>query len=294
MSQPPHKSGFVSVIGLPNAGKSTLVNALSKEKLAIVTPKAQTTRHRIRVILSGEGYQVVLSDTPGLVKAQYKLHDAMMKVVGESLSDADLILFLTEPGKGGKEELIHEVLSKVNSPIIAVINKCDKLGKEKVAAYHKVLEEMKMFSEIIHISALKKQGTDDLLQKMIDLMPEGPPWFPEDQVSDRNVRFFVSEMIREQALRLYEQEIPYAVEVEIEGYEEKEHIDRIRAVIHVERTSQRAIILGHQGSAIKNLGTRARMDIEKFVGKKVYLELFVKVSKDWRNRGLKLREFGYE
>ena len=290
----PHKSGFVTILGLPNAGKSTLLNALLAEKLTIVTPKAQTTRHRIRAILTEENYQVVFSDTPGVVEAQYKLHEAMMSAVKESLEDADLVVFLTEPKSSKKEGLLNDILASLKTPVVAVVNKTDKYKNDELDAYTDALKQSKRFVDVIQISALHKQGLEDLMQLILSNMPEGPPWFPDDQISDRTQRFFVAEMIRAQALRLYNQEVPYAVEVEIESYEEQENIDRIRAVIHVERTSQRAILLGHKGQAIKELGTRARLDIEKFVGKKVYLELFVKVSKDWRNRKTKLREFGYE
>lgn len=289
-----HRSGFVNIIGSPNVGKSTLMNALVGEKLSIITSKAQTTRHRIMGIVNGEDFQIVYSDTPGILKPAYKLQSAMMKFVESALEDADVILYITDtvetPNKN--EEFLNR-LKQMGAPIILAINKVDLSDQEKVAAlvaqWAKILPEAK----ILPISALHKFNTEALITMVSEQLPEGPEFFPKDTLTDKTLRFFASEIIREKILTAYQKEIPYSVEVDIEEYKEETRIDRIRAVIYVDRESQKSIVIGHQGKMLKKVGTEARLDLEKFLEKKVFLELFVKVDPNWRNDDKKLKRFGY-
>lgn len=270
------------------------MNAFLGEKLSIVTPKAQTTRHRIRGILNDENFQIVYSDTPGIVKPHYKLHEAMMKFVGEALEDADVVLFVTEvKDKTAVEEKILEKLKKLQCPLLVLISKID-LGEQQVL--EKMVAEWKEMipgAEIIPVSATEKFNTDYILKRIIELLPEAPPYFPKDDLSDKSQRFFISEIIREKIFLLFHEEIPYSAEVVVEEFKEADNIIRIRALIYVMREGQKAILIGKQGSALKKLGTKAREEIEQFLGKKVFLETVVKVEKDWRDNEKRLRKFGY-
>lgn len=288
-----HKSGFVSIIGHPNVGKSTLMNALVGEKLSIMNPKAQTTRHRIMGIANGDDYQVVFSDTPGILKPKYKLQEKMMDFVESSFADADMMLFVTEPEDKFDNESTLEKLSKLEIPILLVINKADLSKQELLEVLVQQWKERLPKAEIYVASALHNLNVSGIFSRILELLPESPPYYPKDDLSDKNVRFFVSEMIRNQILRNYNKEIPYSVEVVIEAYQESPEIDRISAVIYVERDSQKGILIGHKGESLKRCGIYARKDIEKFVGKQVYLEMFVKVKKDWRNNDNLLKGFGY-
>ena len=290
-----HKSGFVNIIGLPNVGKSTLLNALIGEKLSIITSKAQTTRHRIFGIYNDEDYQIVFSDTPGFInKAAYKLQKQMNDFVASTFEDADLFLFVTHKyAKDEEQQPLIEKLQKVNVPILVVINKMDECKTEEILAmitkYHALLPTAKY----INVSALHKKHTADLFELIKSYIPEHPPYFDKEDVSDRNQRFFVTEIIREKILEQYEKEIPYSCEVIVEEYKEEDKITKIRALIYVERDSQKNIIIGKAGSSINKLGTAARKDIEEFIGSKVYLDLFVKVMDNWRNNEKVLKRFGY-
>jgi GTPase len=290
-----HKSGFVNIVGKPNVGKSTLMNNFLGQDLSIVTPKAQTTRHRIRGILNGDDYQVVFSDTPGIMKPVYKLHERMLHAVDETLTDADVVLYVTEVRDLKIEPDLKFKLQGLLIPLFVIINKVDESNQESL---EKVVEHWQQElnpKEIIPISALHNFNIDTLLKKILDVLPPGPPYFDKDEdVSDRNVRFFTAEIIREQILRLYQKEIPYSVEVTIPSYKESETIDRITAIVYCARESQKAILLGHQGKAIKKLGIESRKKIELFVGKQVHLDLTIKVLDDWRNNESALRSFGYE
>ncbi len=289
-----HKSGFVNILGNPNVGKSTLMNELVGEKLAIITSKAQTTRHRILGIVNGDDFQIVYSDTPGILKPGYKLHESMMKSVSSATVDADLIIYVTDViEKTGK---IHDYLEKLKNkkiPVIIAVNKVDLASQETVnhliTDWGKILPD----AEVIPISALLKYNINKLFDRILELLPAGEAYYPKDTLTDRPERFFVSEIIREKLIINYLQEIPYSVQVEIESFKESEGLVKIRAVIYVLRNSQKGIIIGHKGESLKKVGKQARMDIEKFLAKKVYLELFVKVSKDWRNKERQLRNFGY-
>ena len=288
-----HKAGYITIIGYPNVGKSTLMNALVGEKLSGITPKAQTTRHRILGILSEENYQMIFSDTPGILTPKYKLQKAMLSAISASLSDADIILLVTEPGLGFDHKEILQRINKADLPVIILINKIDTISQDKleleVENWAKVMPE----AEILPVSALHKSNLDLLKSRLVKLLPLHPPYYDKDELSDRNERFFVSELIREKILINYSQEIPYSVEVAIESFLEEETLLRIRAIIYIARESQKAIILGHEGRAIKKLGTEARKSIEEFLDRHVYLELHVKVSKDWRENELTLKRFGY-
>jgi GTP-binding protein Era len=288
-----HKAGYITIVGYPNVGKSTLMNALIGEKLSGITPKAQTTRHRIIGILNDENYQIVFSDTPGILTPKYKLHQAMLSAISASLSDADIILLVTEPGlKFTHEEILQRII-KTGLPVIVLINKIDTIDQNKleleVENWAKALPE----AEILPVSALHKSNLDLLKSRLIKLLPAHPPFYDKDELTDRNERFFVSEIIREKILINYSQEIPYSVEVAIDTFREEEELIRIRAIIYIARESQKAIILGHEGKAIKKLGTDARKSIEEFLGRHIFLELHVKVSKDWRENELTLKRFGY-
>lgn len=289
-----HKSGFVNIIGLPNVGKSTLMNALVGEKLSIITSKAQTTRHRIMGIVNGEDFQIVYSDTPGIVKPHYKLHESMMKFVDSALEDADIFLLVTEKSD---DQLQDEYINKVNNsgkPVIVVVNKVDLQTQEEALEQVKLWEVKMPGAVVIPVSALHKFNLDRVFDALIEKLPLSPPYYPKDELTDRSMRFFVSEIIREKILLYFKQEVPYSVEIAVDEYQEKENSTHITATIYVARESQKAIILGHQGKSIKGLGMAARKDIEEFIDAKVYLELRVKVSKDWRDDPQQLKRFGYE
>jgi GTPase len=290
-----HKSGFISIVGNPNVGKSTLSNHLVGERLSIITSKAQTTRHKILGILNAPDYQLVFSDTPGVLEPNYKLQESMLKFSKSALVDADIILFITDtvetPGKN--EDFIKDV-STSEVPVLLVINKIDISNQEDLEKLILRWKELLPKAEIFPISATKKFNTNNLMSRILELVPESPPYFEKDALTDKSERFFVSEIIREKILLYYQKEIPYSVEVEVEEFKVKPTRVDIRAIIHVARDSQKGIIIGHQGKALKKLGTEARKEIETFLAKKVFLQLYVKVSKDWRDKENLLRSFGYE
>lgn len=289
-----HKAGFVSILGRPNVGKSTLMNVLVGEKLSVITNKAQTTRHRIKGIVSGEDYQIVFSDTPGILKPHYKLHEAMMHQVDASIEDADVVVYIIEPGISEIDDTLEQIIKKTTLHLILVINKVDTGEQPEIQA---LVDNWKLRipqATVIPISALHNFNTQMILQTIIDFLPEHPAFYPKDELTDKSYRFFVGEIIREKALNLYRKEVPYSVEVVVDEFKEEEKITHIRALIYVARESQKMIILGHHGKAIKQLGTDARKDIEKFLDKKVFLELTVKVDKNWRDSDQALRRFGYE
>ena len=289
-----HKSGFVNIMGNPNVGKSTLMNELVGERLAIITSKAQPTRHRIMGIISGENFQIVYSDTPGILDPKYKLHESMMKSVSSAFADADLIIYVTDViEKTNKNQKFLNKLKDKDIPVLLVINKIDLSKQEFVNQLSKQWKEILPKAEIIPVSALHKFNIDKLFNKILEIIPDGPAYYPKDSLTDRPERFFVSEIIREKLILSYRQEIPYSVEVGIDSFKESEKLIRIRSIIYVIRDSQKGIIIGHGGKALKKVGIEARTDIEKFLGKKVYLELYVKVNKDWRNKTGQLRNFGY-
>jgi GTP-binding protein Era len=290
----PQKSGFVNIIGNPNVGKSTLMNELVGEKLSVITPKAQTTRHRILGIVSGDNYQVVFSDTPGIIKPAYRLQENMMKTVRTAFTDADVILYLTDVKEIPDAQLPYvKKIRQCKVPVLLAINKIDLVTQPDVEKLMNGWKEIVKAETIIPLSALHHFNVKELFSEILRLMPEGPEYFPRDSLTDRPERFFVSEIIREKILKNYRQEIPYSCQVEIESFKEGADLDRIRAVIYVLRESQKGIIIGHKGEALKKTGTQARIDIEKFLGKKVYLELQVKVAEDWRDNEKKLKSFGY-
>jgi GTP-binding protein Era len=289
-----HKSGFVNIIGSPNVGKSTLMNRLVGEKVSIISSKAQTTRHRILGIVNDDDYQVVFSDTPGVLDPHYKLHENMMGFVNSALKDADVILFVTDIYETGmNHQGTLERLQKTSIPVIVLLNKIDlgnqKLIEDKLNYWHEMMPK----AEILPISALEGFNMDPIWKRVMELMPENPAYYDKDELSDRPMRFFISEMIREKIFIHYKKEVPYATQVEVEEYLEDDKIIRIRAIIYVERKTQKGIIIGHQGEKIKRVGIDARKDIQKFVDKHVHLELFVKVDKDWREDGKKLQGHGY-
>jgi GTP-binding protein Era len=289
-----HKAGFVNIIGSPNVGKSTLTNAILGQKLAITTAKAQTTRHRILGMRNTDDYQLILSDTPGIITPAYKLQESMMEAIQSVFDDADVLIYMVEIGeKKGKDEQVINRLSKTNKPVILVINKIDignqELLEETIDAWKAQLPN----AQIRSISALEKFQIDELLSLLVDLLPVHPPYFPKDQLTDKSERFVVNEIIREKILLFYDKEIPYSVEVDTEAFNVSDILIKIRAVIHVERNSQKGILIGHKGAALKKVGTLARKDLEQFFQQKIHLELFVKVSKDWRSNPNALKRFGY-
>lgn len=287
------KSGFVAIFGKPNAGKSTLLNALVGEKLAIVSHKSQTTRHRIRAFLNGDGYQVIFSDTPGIIAPEYKLHEKMMQAVKSALEDADLALLLVDLREAPEEaHKIFEAL-KLRVPALVVLNKTDQVRPEVVRHAEAYFAGKPYCRETIAVSALRKENLESLTAKIIDMLPEGNPFFPEDELTDLPTRFFTAELIREKIFELFEQEIPYHATVLVTEFRELPHLVRIKADIIVQRESQKAILLGGKGSMIKKLGMESRASIESFLGQKVYLELFIKVRPKWRDNELHLREYGY-
>ncbi len=291
-----HKSGFVNIIGKPNVGKSTLMNALIGEKLSIITPKAQTTRHRILGILNDEDHQIVFSDTPGIIEPNYKMQESMMKFVHSALEDADLILLLAE-AKDKAEEKIREKIDAAKNKdvkIMVVINKIDLVEQDEVMQKIEAWKKIFPGAEVIPISALAGFNLESVLAEIKKNIPESPPYYSKDTLTNKSMRFFVSEMIREKILKHYRREVPYSVEVVVDEFKEEEKIIRIKSYIYVARESQKIIIIGQQGKAIKRVGVEARKDIEDFVGKQVYLELSVKVRKDWRDDPKELKRFGYE
>jgi len=290
-----HKSGFVNIIGKPNVGKSTLLNALMGQDLSVVTPKAQTTRHRIKAILNHEDYQVVFSDTPGIMKPAYKLHERMLHSVEETLTDADVVLYVTELKDRNIDDDLLFKLQGLLSPLYVLINKVDTGEQDAVVAAVEHWKNILNPAMVLPVSALHKFQLDVLLDKIVNVLPEGPAYFDKDQdISDRNVRFFVTEIIRGQILQQYQKEIPYSVEVVVDEYKESPEIDRMRVLIYCARESQKAILLGHKGAAMKKLGTDSRKKIEEFIQKKVYIEITVKVADDWRDDDKMLKRFGYE
>lgn len=288
-----HKAGFVNIIGNPNVGKSTLMNALIGEKLSVITPKAQTTRHRIMGIVSEEDYQIVFSDTPGILEPHYKLHESMMKFVESAFEDADLFLLVTEIDENFSNKNVLERLNKSSIPVLVLINKIDLSDQPTVET--KLLEWKQKLpkAEIMPISALRKFNLEKIMSTVISLLPENPPYFSKEELTDKPENFFVAEIIRGKIFLYYQKEIPYCAEVLIDSFKEEENIFKIRAIIYVARESQKGIIIGNKGEALKKVGTMARKDIEAFLQKKVFLELFVKVSKDWRNSESQLKKFGY-
>ena len=289
-----HKSGFVNIIGNPNVGKSTLLNSMIGQDISIITNKAQTTRHRIKGILSDKNYQIVFSDTPGIIKPAYKLQESMMQYVKSAFQDADVILYVVEIGEQGlKDEEIFEKIKKLKIPLIILLNKIDLVSQ------HKVLLEIenwkRKFSKaiVLPISALNKFNINEIIDAIVEVLPISPPYYSKDDVTDKSERFFIEEIIREKILKHYKKEVPYSVEISVEEFFEEEDIIRIRAIIYVLRESQKGILIGHKGLGLKRIGTEARKDIEKMLDKKVFLATPIKVKKDWRNDNNQLKKFGY-
>ncbi len=289
-----HKAGFVNIIGNPNVGKSTIMNSLVGERISIITSKSQTTRHRIMGIVNGDNFQIVYSDTPGVIKPNYKLQESMLNYSKSAVSDADIILYVTDVlEKFDKNKIFLENVRNSNTKILLVINKIDLSDQEKLEKLASIWKKELPSAEIFPTSATQNFNIENLLNRIIELLPLSPPYFPKDQLTDKSERFFVSEIIREKILLYYDKEIPYSVEIEVESFKDFSDIIKIRGVIHVMRDSQKGIIIGNKGKALKKVGTEARKDIEKFFEKKVYLELYVKVNKDWRDKTNKLNIFGY-
>ena len=289
-----HKAGFVNIIGSPNVGKSTLINAILGQKLVITNAKAQTTRHRILGMLNADDYQLILSDTPGIIQPAYKLQESMMDAMQSVFDDADVLVYLVEIGeKKGKDESVIKRLSKTAKPLFLVINKIDKGNQSLLEATIDAWKEQLPNAQIRCISALEKFQIEELVTQMVALLPEHQPYFPKDQLSDKSERFVVNEVIRDKILSNYDKEIPYSVEVATESFKVEDSIIKISAVIFVERNSQKGILIGHKGAPLKKVGTQARRDLERFFEKKVHLELFVKVNKDWRSNANALKRFGY-
>ena len=289
-----HKSGYVNIIGNPNVGKSTLMNALVGERLSIITSKAQTTRHRILGIVNDEQHQIVFSDTPGVINPAYKLQENMMDFVHGAFQDADILLYMVETGeKELKDEKLFERLKNTDLPILLLLNKIDRVEQDFVKEQILFWKELLPNAEILPISALNKFNLDLVMARIIALLPVSPPYFEKDALTDKSERFFVSETIREKILKYYKKEIPYSVEIEVEEFFDDEDIIKIRAIIFVARESQKGIIIGHKGRALKKVGTLARRDMEAFLQKKIFLDLNVKVNKDWRDDDKQLKRFGY-
>ncbi len=290
-----HKAGFVNIIGYPNVGKSTLMNALVGEKLSIITSKAQTTRHRIMGIVNGDDFQIIYSDTPGIIKdPSYKMHEFMNQYIETALLDADVMLLIHESGQQFMDEGIISRIKKAEVPVVVIINKIDLTSQELVVTEMSEWKSKLPNAEIIPVSALRTFNIPKVFDVILSLLPENPPFFPKDELTDRSVRFFVSEIIREKVFLNYRKEIPYSVEVIVDEYKEEPKLVRISTTVYVERESQKAIILGHMGKSIKKVGTEARKDIEEFIGSKVFLEITVKVNKDWREKENMLKRFGYD
>jgi len=289
-----HRSGFVNILGNPNVGKSTIMNTLVGEKLSIITSKAQTTRHRIMGIVNGDDFQIVYSDTPGILRPKYKLQESMMKFVNVALTDADVILYVTDVNELHVIESEYSgKIRKSEIPVIIAVNKVDLSNQNDLEKIVEIWESSFPQSPVIPISALKNFNLDTLLNAILSRLPEGAPFFPKDHLTDKYERFFASEIIREKILLNYQKEIPYSVEIEIESFTEEPNLTRIRALIHVVRESQKGIIIGHKGTKLKKVGTEARQDMEDFFGRKVFLELYVRVTKDWRDKPQELKKFGY-
>ena len=289
-----HKAGFVNIIGNPNVGKSTLMNAFVGEKLSIITSKAQTTRHRILGIVNGDDFQLILSDTPGIIKPAYELQSSMMDFVKSAFEDADVLLYMVEIGeKALKDESFFKKLQNSKIPVLLLLNKIDKSDQQTLEEQMQYWQEQLPNAEIHPISALENFNVTEVFNRILELLPEAPPYYPKDQITDKPERFFVNETIREKILLHYKKEIPYSVEVETEEFLEDEDIIRIRSVIMVERDTQKGIIIGHKGAAIKKVGVEARKDLETFFAKQVHIELYVKVNKNWRSNSQQLRRFGY-
>ena len=289
-----HKSGFVSIIGRPNVGKSTLINALMEDKLSIITSKAQTTRHRIRGIINGDDYQIVISDTPGILDPNYQLQEVMMKFINETLIDSDILVFIDEVGsKEFKNDSLIEKINKLKVPKMVLLNKIDLFDQNKLESsliyWEKIFPEIKIYP----ISAKEGFFVNELKEIFINNIPESPPFFPKDQFTDKSERFFVNESLREQILLNYDKEIPYSVEVITEEFKETSKIIKIRSIIFTERDSQKKILIGHKGAALKKVASNARKNLEGFFNKKIFLEVFIKVKKNWRNDKLSLKRFGY-
>lgn len=289
-----HKAGFVNIVGKPNVGKSTLMNALIGEKLSIITPKAQTTRHRILGIVSSEDYQVIFSDTPGIIEPQYKLQETMMREVESAFEDADVMLYMVEIGENAVSNELTDRIKALGYPLVVVINKIDLSDQPMVEAKIKAWQEIFPNADIIPVSALHEANIQSVFNKILEKLPENPPYYEKDTLTDKSERFFVAEKIREKILLNYKKEIPYSVEVAVDQFKEKDDLIHIIAYIFVARESQKAILIGHEGSAIKKVGIQARKDLEEWLGKKIFLELSVKVLKDWRDSEKELRKFGYD
>ncbi len=289
-----HRAGFVNIIGNPNVGKSTLMNAFIGEKLSIITSKAQTTRHRILGIVNGDDFQIILSDTPGIIKPAYELQSSMMDFVKSAFDDADILIYMVEIGeKELKDKAFFEKIKSSKVPVLMLLNKIDTSNQAQLESQASLWQQNLPNAEFFPVSALEGFNVKNVLDRIIDLLPESPAYFPKDQLTDKPERFFVNECIREKILIHYKKEIPYAVEVLTEEFFEEEEIIRLRSVIMVERETQKGIIIGHKGSALKRVGVEARKDLEKFFGKQVYLELYVKVNKNWRSNQNQLKRFGY-
>lgn len=290
-----HKAGFVNIIGNPNVGKSTLMNAMVGERLSIITAKAQTTRHRILGIVNGENFQVVLSDTPGIIKPAYALQSSMMEFVKSAFEDADVLVYLVELGeKTLKDETFLQKITNSKIPVLLLLNKIDQGEQSLVEEQVNALQERVPNAEVFAISALENFGVSEVFHRILELLPVSPPFYDKNTLTDKPERFFVNEIIRERILVHYKKEIPYSVEVETEEFFEDEKIIRIRSIIMVERESQKGIIIGHKGRALKRVGSEARKELEKFFGKQVYLETYVKVNKNWRSDQKQLKRFGYD
>ncbi len=294
MEKVAHKAGFVNIIGNPNVGKSTLMNAFVGEKLSIITSKAQTTRHRILGIVNGDDFQMILSDTPGIIKPAYELQASMMDFVKSAFDDADVLIYMVEIGEQElKDEAFFNKITNSKIPVLLLLNKIDKSDQEQLESQVQLWSEKVPNAEIFPISALEGFNVKEVFSRIVELLPLSPAFYPKDQLTDKPERFFVNETVREKILMHYKKEIPYAVEIDTEEFFEEEDIIRMRSVIMVERDSQKGIIIGHKGSALKRVGVEARKDLEKFFGKQVHLELYVKVNKNWRSDQKQLKRFGY-
>ncbi len=289
-----HKAGFVNIIGNPNVGKSTLMNAFIGEKLSIITSKAQTTRHRILGIVNGDDFQVILSDTPGIIKPAYELQESMMGFVKSAFEDADVLIYIVEIGeKDLKDEAFFNKITSATIPVLLLINKIDQSDQEKLEEQVQFWANKVPNAELYPISALEKFNVREVFDRLVELLPKSPAFYPKDQLTDKPERFFVNEAIREKILLYYKKEIPYSVEVETEEFFEDDDIIRIRSVIMVERDSQKGIIIGHKGAALKKVGVESRKELEKFFGKQIHIELYVKINKNWRSNQNQLKRFGY-
>ncbi|MBS3737844.1 GTPase Era [Mesohalobacter halotolerans] len=290
-----HKAGFVNIIGNPNVGKSTLMNAFVGEQLSIITSKAQTTRHRILGIVNGDDFQVIFSDTPGIIKPAYELQNAMMKFVTSAIDDADILIYMIEIGeKSPKNEEIFEHIKQTDKPIILLLNKIDKSTEDQVRKSVDSWSKKLPHAEIYAISALNNFGIEEVFKKILEKLPISPAFYPKDSLTDKPERFFVNELVREKILMHYKKEIPYSVEVQTEAFEELDHIININTTIVVERKTQKGIIIGHKGKALNRIGREARKDLEQFFGKKIFLDLYVKIDKNWRSDDRKLKGYGYQ